>query len=578
MMNSSASENVLPTLRPANEVMDLARLGRQFPTRLSFMRVLIRNMCQQQWHIEREFFELDARGAGCSVYRIDAPARSYRMVLFAEDLDPARRSDRVIADAWDVTGALCFGPVDAKRRKFLSENVPRQEAGRLDSDCIVLTRANRSSRQFARVVDALAAGRQPSLAEILEVGYLLRTTAVYGSGKFGMSDWASVRENHPDLSRPFAAEMLACFMLRKFSFDQVEWLAQIARPESACNLDPGIKRGLGIGNATGLGMAPFLVRHPLLIGRWILQRERALAIVLADTAPGADRVRTVLAVLKRAAIHLDQVRIGDPEQTQVNRETRSALIELRDWLAVQGDLPDWHGVTRHAQRTGNLESRQVLESALIEAYGDRVDHLADDMVVDETYPLLSTMRGEDLFKLIEDHYGWALRLDFEQPDSQAFFWYRSEEKMEPRLGRRGVDPGEDREMQIGIALEIVKCHRALRRMLDSSPEISTAEFVLRHPECRYIVRRMQTLAEVPFGEIQANLLDATMRPIDLLRCKLAFMGVTKFDPRSSLWVRNTMFQGAPLIEDLHPDTSDDWSFPILHEGETPSEPCFAVCA
>lgn len=577
-MHSSALENQFPPLRSENEVMNLARLGRQFPTRLSFMRVLIRNMCQQQWHIEREFFELDARGAGCAVYRIDAPARSYRMVLFARDLDPARRSDRVIADAWDVTAALCFGPVDAKRRKFLSENVPRQEAGRLDANCIVLTRANRSSRQFTRVVNALAAGRQPSIAEILEVGYLLRTTAVYGSGKFGMSDWASVRENHPDLSRPFASEMLACFMLRQFSFEQVEWMARAAKPDTACALDPEIKRGLGIGNATGLGMAPFLVKHPLLIGRWILQRERALAIVLDDSSPNPDRIGSVLAVLKRAAIHLDQVRIGDPEQSEVNRETRNALIELSGWLAAQGTLPGWRDVMSHAQRTGNVESRQVLESALIEAYGEKIDFLADDMVLEENYPLDSAMRGSDLLKLAEDHYGWALSFDFEQPHSRAFFWYRSEEKMEPRLGRRGVDPGEDREMRIGIALEIVNCYRALRRMLDGSPNISTAEFLLKHPECRYIVRRMQTLSGVPFGEIQANLLDGEMRPIDLLRCKLAFMGVTKFDPRSLLWLRNTMFQGAPLAEDLHPDTPDDWSFPVLHESEISSEPSLAVRA
>lgn len=59
--------------------MDLERLGRQFPTRLSFMRVLIRTMSAESWRIEREFFELDDDGAGSAVYRIETPNQDYRM-------------------------------------------------------------------------------------------------------------------------------------------------------------------------------------------------------------------------------------------------------------------------------------------------------------------------------------------------------------------------------------------------------------------------------------------------------------------------------------------------------------------
>ena len=40
-----------------------------------------------------------------------------------------------------------------------------------------------------------------------------------------------------------------------------------------------MRRRLGVGNATGLGMAPFLVRHPLLMHNWFHARETALARV-----------------------------------------------------------------------------------------------------------------------------------------------------------------------------------------------------------------------------------------------------------------------------------------------------------
>ena len=48
-----------------------------------------------------------------------------------------------------------------------------------------------------------------------------------------------------------------------------------------------------------------------------------------------------------------------------------------------------------------------------------------------------------------------------------------------------------------------------------------------------------------------------MRPIDLLRCKLAFFGATRFDPRSDRWLRISLFQGAPFPEELGASESLD---------------------
>ena len=48
-----------------------------------------------------------------------------------------------------------------------------------------MSRANKSLRLFTHVVDSLARGRQPEPALLGSIGYLMRTTAVYGNGKFG---------------------------------------------------------------------------------------------------------------------------------------------------------------------------------------------------------------------------------------------------------------------------------------------------------------------------------------------------------------------------------------------------------
>jgi hypothetical protein len=58
------------------------------------------------------------------------------------------------------------------------------------------------------------------------------------------------------------------------------------------------------------------------------------------------------------------------------------------------------------------------------------------------------------------------------------------------------------------------------------------------------------LQGLPYGEIRDNLLDAGMLPIDILRCKLAFFGATRFDPRSDRWVRISLFQGMPYPDEL----------------------------
>ena len=44
---------------------------------------------------------------------------------------------------------------------------------------------------------------------------------------------------------------------------------------------------------------------------------------------------------------------------------------------------------------------------------------------------------------------------------------------------------------------------------------------------------------------------------------LSFFGASKFDPKSDLWTRVTLFQGAPVLEDVSAMDADDWSFPVM---------------
>ena len=146
---SSVSRPLADTnLRPAETVMRLERLGCLYPYPLSFMRSLVRTIFTQGWDINRTKFELDDQGFGEAIYRIKSPREQFHFVVFSHYLSPDERSDRVIAEKWDMTATLCAGELTEERLTRLRANVPLQEAGRVDPDCIVLTRANKSSRVF----------------------------------------------------------------------------------------------------------------------------------------------------------------------------------------------------------------------------------------------------------------------------------------------------------------------------------------------------------------------------------------------------------------------------------------------
>ena len=55
-------------MRSPEKVMRLERMGSSFPTRLSFMRTLIRRMSNENWKFKRTRFEIDKDGYGVSVY------------------------------------------------------------------------------------------------------------------------------------------------------------------------------------------------------------------------------------------------------------------------------------------------------------------------------------------------------------------------------------------------------------------------------------------------------------------------------------------------------------------------------
>lgn len=564
-MLDSATLNTL-AIRPPGVVMDLERLGSLTASRLSFSRSLLRQMARQRWQIQRERFELDEDGFGQTIYRLQTPNGRYHVVIFSHPLSDDQRSDRVTAEAWDLTFGLVEGDVEEALMCSLAENLPLQEAGRQNPQLLVISRANKSTRNFDAFVTALSRGQQPSIDDLKSSGYLYRTTAVYGNGKFGIKDYSRLRDN-PDFRQPFAAQMIAVYVLRQFSIDQLEHIAARRAPGTAVPLSNAIQRYVGIGNSTGLGMAPFLINHPLLINQWIYCREQALALAKANLPDESARDRLV-ALCERAQQYYLESQVEDKDQAERNSTLLEELAHVTAWLQqMPAESTLWYQLTEWGEAALSLETQELLNSLLLEIYPESVDPLEDEMSVEEVQDLIPDMPLIQLKQIIETQFDWALSQDLTDPDERYWFWYRSIEKEEPRLGVRGVDQGEEKEIALAIGPRVQQVYRLLESYLEANPTGVAVDFLLEHSRVVDVVRRIQSMSNTAYGEIRGNLWHRELRPMHLLRTKLSFLGAGRFDPRGDRWVRVTFFQGAPSIAELNAEPADlsgfdDWSFAL----------------
>ena len=533
-------------LRTPATVMRLDRMGAAHPMRLSFLRILLRRAQKEKWQFTRSKWNVDANGVGYAVYQAQGPDRTYSLVAFAHDLPDEKRTDRVIATAWDATFTLFDGVPTDEDIERLSKNVPHQEAGRISEKEICLSRANRSVRLFNYVVDTLSKGMQPDAQKLFDVGYMMRTTAVYGSGKFGAVDYAAI-QNRQELQAPFQAEMLTVWLIRWFAIDIVNHMAKCIGEEHAVELDPALAKRLGVGNSTGLGMAPFLVRHPDLVNAWITTRETALARVRSLRACDAQTQSGFLNALAAAIENAKLWNTSHPLQVKRLADLRNDLSQLDSYMRTfdWGAIMPWDRLWHWGEDNLSNEGQEALLALLLEPHESIIDDLASNLssALGSQTKIDGAMSVGELREILSDHFDWALSTDFENKDENALFWYVSEEKLEPRIGRVGIDEGQELEQPLCISRLVANLQSDLVNWNDTDP---IAAVLMRHPEHRLAVKRVQKAPLNPYGEIQDNLVGKGTLPIDMMRCKLAFFGASRFDPRSDKWVRISLFQDMPF--------------------------------
>ena len=537
------------SLRDPKILMKLSKLGSFHQSKLSFLRSFLNEF--KDWEYRRDLFNLNQNGYGRAVYSFSKNNRTYSLICFANEIKDEERSDRVIATKWDAAFTLHDGiPTDQDIDRLANE-VPKQEVGRLSYKELTLSRANKSLRLFNYVVDCLSNGQQPDVNNLSKVGYLYRTTAVYGSGKFGLADRFRIK-NRDEILGPFRLEMMLVYLVRQFTFDQVNHIAKNKNPGLAVQLDPNICRNLGIGNSTGLGMAPFIVNHPELLNNWIFARETALKkIRQIEKVSNKD-----FNIFKDCLIKsLKNVTSWHTESEFQNNKIKSLLNDLEKFIDFlnKGSLENkpflFNEIYTWIEDNLNDECIEYIVSMMMEPYDNIVNPLLKNMSADEelsfNIPIDRTV--EELRSIIEKNYPDILKIDFSKNENNQNFWFISKNKEEPRLADRYKDHGSNLEQPLAIARDIKKLYEIL---FISKNSLTIGKFLMDHNEYRHVVRRAFITEKFPYAEIQDNTIGSNLMPIDMLRLKLSFFGALKFDPRSDKWLRICMFQGAPLPNEL----------------------------
>ena len=536
-------------LRDPNIIMKLSRLGSFHQSKLSFLRSFLNEF--KDWEYSRDLFNLDKNGYGEVVYSFRKEKRIYSLVCFANEIKDEERSDRVIATKWDAAFTLHDGVPKRDDIERLKNEVPKQEVGRLSFKELTLSRANKSIRLFNHVIEKLSEGKQPDLDLLSKVGYLYRTTAVYGSGKFGLADRFRIK-NRKEINGPFRLEMMLVYLVRQFTFDQVNHVAYYKNPKKAVKLDKKICKNLGIGNSTGLGMAPFIVNHPTLLNNWILSREKALKKIREIKIVKKEDSDLFIECVKKSLINITSWNTDSEYQSNKIKNLLKDLEKFIYFIDNKFDFETQYPFNQIYQWLEEEVCEECIEyivSIMMEPFNNITEPLVKQMSSDEDkyFNIPSHRTVEELRNIINNKYPNILEINFEKKESNQNFWFISKNKEEPRLADRYDENGSELEQPLAIARDIKKLYE---KLLTTKNNITVAEFLNKNSEFRHVVRRAFIVEKFPYSEIQDNTISKNLIPIDMLRLKLSFFGALKFDPRSNKWLRICMFQGAPLPNEL----------------------------
>ncbi|NKJ48509.1 hypothetical protein CIC12_17540 [Burkholderia sp. SG-MS1] len=565
-LNTTAStglQDLVRQMRSPSELMQPERLASIQPSRISASRALISRAIRERWQIVCTRFDIDSRGNGVAQYRIDIGSWRFSFPVFSKEPSPEGRTGRIIGRSWDMMGALIEGNLSDADFATTQIELPKLYEGRATPGTLIWCRSNRSGRFFNHALNALASGHQPDVAELAQTCYLMRNTGLDGNGTFGTRSFLSLEADHP-LRASLSAQMLCAYMMRVFAQDLLGHLARAASSKSV-EMAGSLRRFLGVGNGSALGLMLFVNNHPRLIDRWLWIREEALARA-RTLSPSVAQIETLATLLDKAIAFRRQDRaayeavassavVADSLDT-IRTEVRAMLERVRGGQ-LQRAQP-FAALCTSLEGRVHQEAIETLYSLLIELVPEEADALAQSLVIDEELTLRPDMRVGRLREIVRNDYAWAFAMNIAE-EAACYVWYKSVTAEEPRRGPR-EEVGHAINLALDLPRQVVKLEADLAKY---DPSFSTAAFLLANPWYRAIVTRVQALHGTHFHSPHADIMSEGFVPAHITRLlNVGIHGIDKTRDFLNRNLRGVLFHGAPTPEDVTNGCADPyWYYP-----------------
>ena len=361
-------------------------------------------------------------------------------------------------------------------------------------------------------------------------------------------------DQHP-LSAPYRAQFLAAWLFREVSYESVEHCAKAKNP-NAVSFNDEWSCFFGLGNATGLGLVPWAMKHPGELNSWVAIRELALSNV--RSLKGSTQNKQILEEWFDKAYQYFSSLGGDDRLPWMGPDSlaKATLLIHETFCSLSGNDFPFDDLYLWAEKQ-DIEITELAISLLLEL-DNTDDEVIDSLLMvgnEKTVNFNATV--EDLKKIIDERYLWLNELNLDETEAEHYWWVMSDNAEEPRRAERSVIDPAHREIPIDISLRI---NKLIRDLCEADESISASEFLHAFPEHGIAVKRLLDDSG-PYSEPRENVCDFKHLPLNLQRFQLAMYGMDNFSPQSTDWLRVTLFQGAPRVSEIGLKDSDKWILP-----------------
>ena len=327
---------------------------------------------------------------------------------------------------------------------------------------------------------------------------------------------------------------------------------------------------------------PYAFKHPRVIHAWTAIREMALADVRALRGT-PERLARLHAWIERAHSHFVNGTRDDcapflnaVEVAAAIEHIEAAFARCRHDPLPFDSLYLWaegrHDDRNHETPAGSAvaqargpETVELVVSLLLELHEIDDDMIDELLCVDERVSLDPGTTVAQMRAMLASRFSWIDGLDLDAEPADTWWWVISDNNEEPRRAHRDRLEPAQRDVAIDVALRMRRLSRVLADYDDATPIHSVLH---AHPEHRMAAERLSASDRI-YGEPRDNACSARYLPLMLQRFQLAMYGMDNFKPKSTDWLRVTLFQGAPRLSDLSGDArhgrrgdmADDWVLP-----------------